>query len=66
MRRHLRILLAAPLLLAPSPAFLQAVADVPAQALSGGIFSNDDAGSTAYLHPAATLDAKQADRRAHV
>src|ERR1700687_512298 len=61
MRRYLPILLAAPLMLSPSPAFLQVVADVSEQALSGGSFSNDDSGNTAYLHPAATLDAKQAE-----
>ena len=49
------------LLLMPAPAFLQNTSDKPPQALSGGSFGNDDAGSTAYLHPAATLDAKQAE-----
>ena len=49
------------LLLVPAPAFLQIAADVPEQALSGGSFSNEDAGNTAYLHPAASLDAKQAE-----
>src|SRR6185503_18836436 len=53
-------ILTAFLLLIPAPAFLQTAADLPEQALSGGNFSNDDAGSTAYLHPVATLDAKQA------
>src|SRR5258708_18815655 len=61
MHRYLPILLMTPLLLAPSPASLQTAAEVPAQALSGGNFSNDDASSTAYLHPAATLDAKQVE-----
>ena len=61
MRREVSLLLTATLLLAPSPAFLQTAADVPEQALPGGSFSNDDSGNTAYLHPAATLDAKQAE-----
>jgi len=51
----------AALLLVPATAFLQVVADMPVEALSGGSFSNDDAGSTAYLHPTATLDAKQTE-----
>ena len=61
MRRLLTRVLVACLLLMPSPAFLQVAANVPAEALSGGSFSNDDAGSTAYLHPVATLDARQAE-----
>lgn len=61
MRRLLARLLVASLLLMPAPAFLQIAADMPVQALSSGNFSNDDAGNTAYLHPAATLDAKQAE-----
>ena len=61
MHRFLLQVLTASLLLIPAPAFLQMPADVPAQALSGGSLSNDDAGDTAYLHPAATLDAKQAE-----
>ena len=61
MYRFLKQTLAAFLLLVPATAFLQVAADVPAQALSGGSFSNDDAGSTAYLHPVATLDAKQTE-----
>ncbi len=61
MRRYLPLLLTAPLLLAPTPAFLQIAAEVPEQALSGGSFSNEDTGNTAYLHPAATLDAKQVE-----
>src|SRR5260221_13372091 len=61
MRRLLIRVLGASLLLMPAPAFLQTAIDLPEQALSGGSFSNDDAGNTAYLHPAATLDAKQAE-----
>jgi CxxC motif-containing protein (DUF1111 family) len=61
MRRLLKQILAASLLLMPAPAFLQVAADVPDQTLSGGSFSNDDAGSTAYLHASPTLDAKQAE-----
>ena len=61
MHRFLPQVLTAALLLVPAPAFLQVAADVPEQALSGGSFSNEDAGNTAYLHPAATLDAKQAE-----
>lgn len=61
MFRFLTKGLTAAILLVPVPAFLQVAADVPEQALSGGSFSNDDAGNTAYLHPAATLDAKQAE-----
>lgn len=53
--------LAAILLLAPSPAFLQSVAQTSERALPASSFSNDDAGSSAYLHPVATLDAKQAE-----
>ena len=62
MRRFLPQLLTASLLLMPAPAFLQTAADVRAQALSGGSFSNDDAGNTAYLHPTPMLDAKQAEQ----
>jgi CxxC motif-containing protein (DUF1111 family) len=61
MHEFLRAGLTAALLLVPAPAFLQIAAEVPAQALSGGSFSNDDAGNTAYLHPTAALDAKQAE-----
>ena len=61
MRILLTRFLTAFLLLIPAPAFLQATSDVPEQALSGGSFSNDDAGKMAYLHPTATLDAKQAE-----
>jgi len=61
MRRYLPLLLTTILLLAPASAFLQNTADMPPQALSGGSFSNDDAGSSAYSHPAPTLDARQAD-----
>ena len=61
MRRLLKQILAAYLLLMPAPAFLQVSAEVPEQALSGGSFSNDDTGSTAYLHATPTLDAKQAE-----
>ena len=61
MRRLLNQVVASTLLLLPAPAFLQVAADVPEAALSGGRFSNDDTGSTAYLHPAATLDANQAE-----
>src|SRR3954466_138018 len=53
--------LAAILLLAPSPAFLQSVAQTSERALPASSFSNDDAGTSAYLHPVATLDAKQAE-----
>ena len=59
MYRFLAPSLAACLLLGPAPAFLQNAADLPVQALSGGSLSNDDEASTAYLHPAATLDTKQ-------
>jgi CxxC motif-containing protein (DUF1111 family) len=61
MHRLLKQILAAFLLLMPAPAFLQVSAEVLEQALSGGSFSNDDTSSRAYLHPAATLDAKQAE-----
>ena len=61
MHRLLNQVLTAALLLTPAPALLQLAADVPVQALSGGNFSNDDAGNTAYMHPVATLDAKQAE-----
>ena len=61
MHSFLRAGLTAALLLVPGTAFLQSTADVPVQALSGGSFSNDDGTSTAYLHAAATLDAKQAE-----
>jgi len=61
MRRFLPGLLMASLLLEPSAAFLQLATEVPERSLSGGSFSNDDAGETAYQHPAATLDAKQAE-----
>ena len=49
------------LLLVSTPALVEHAADVPSRALSGGSFSNDDAGSSAYSHPAATLDARQAE-----
>jgi len=52
-------ILAATLLLMPAPAFLQDVDETRARL--GGNLSNDDAGSTAYLHPLGTLDAKQAE-----
>lgn len=55
-----RILIGALLLLSTS-AVSQNAADIPARALSGGELSNDDAGNTAYMHPIATLDAKQAE-----
>ena len=61
MHRFLRAGLIAVLLLMPAPAFLQTAAAVPALALSGGSFSNDDAGSSACLHATPTLDAKQAE-----
>ena len=61
MRRFLRPVLAGTLLLMPAPAFVQTAPVVPTQALSGGSFSNDDAGETAYQHPVATLDTKQAE-----
>src|SRR5260221_9718938 len=61
MRRLPIQVLAAYLLLLPTPAFLQVSAEVPELALSGGSFSNDDAGSSAYLHATPTLDAKQAE-----
>ena len=60
MRRFLSCALTSSLLLIPAPAKLQVAADPPALARSGGALSNDDAGDTAYLHPLATLDAKQA------
>ena len=59
MCRLLNQIVAAFLLLMPAPAFLQDVDETRARL--GGDFSNDDAGSTAYLHPIATLDAKQAE-----
>ena len=59
MRHFQKHIVAAILLLMPAPAFLQDRVD--AQLRPGGDFSNDDAGSTAYLHPAATLDARQAE-----
>src|SRR4051812_8896783 len=61
MCRLLKQILSASLLLMPAPAFLQIAVDVPEHALSGGRFSSDDAGSTAYLHPVPTLDARQAE-----
>jgi CxxC motif-containing protein (DUF1111 family) len=56
-----KVLLSAALLVAPSPAFMQSSAQLTEQALPASSFSNDDAGSSAYLHPVATLDAKQAE-----
>jgi len=61
MRRLPTKILSAYLLLMPAPAFLQVSTELPEQALSGGSFSNDDAGSTAYLHATPTLDPKQAE-----
>ncbi len=60
MPKLLTPVLVGSLLLSPTPALQQPAAEVPAQALSGGTFSNDDSGETAYLHPVATLDARQA------
>ncbi len=45
----------------PATALQQSIDEVSAQALSGGSFSNHDAGQTAYMQPAATLNAKQAE-----
>ncbi len=59
MRGLLIQILAASLLLIPAPAFLQGVDETRARL--GGDVSNDDAGNTAYLHPVARLDAKQAE-----
>jgi CxxC motif-containing protein (DUF1111 family) len=59
MRSLLNQVLAATLLLISAPAFLQDVDETRARL--GGDPSNDDAGSTAYLHPVATLDVKQAE-----
>jgi CxxC motif-containing protein (DUF1111 family) len=49
------------LLTAPSPALMQTAAEVPERGLPASSFSNDDAGDGAYLHPVATLNAKQAE-----
>ncbi len=49
------------LALTPAPALVQSAEAIPAQALSGGNVSTDDAGETAYRRPVATLDAKQAE-----
>jgi len=56
-----QLLLMAILLLAPTPAYVQSGPDVSGRELPAGSFSNDDAASSAYLHPVATLDAKQAE-----
>jgi len=56
-----KVLLGSALLVAPSPAFMQSAAQLPERAFPASSFSNDDAGSSAYLHPVATLDAKQAE-----
>ena len=56
-----RFVLSGILLIAPSPAFVQPAAEIPEQALPASSFSTDDASESAYLHPVATLNAKQAE-----
>src|SRR3954452_22984141 len=56
-----KMLLIVALLVAPSPAFLQSVAPKPERAFPASSFSNEDSGDGAYLHPVATLNAKQAE-----
>jgi CxxC motif-containing protein (DUF1111 family) len=55
------ILLVAALALVPAVASLAPADDVPVRALSGGQLSVSDDSASAYLHPVASLDAKQAE-----
>jgi CxxC motif-containing protein (DUF1111 family) len=54
-------LLAGALALAPAVAWLEPLADLPSLALSGGQLSTTDTSESAYSHPCAALDAKQAE-----